>query len=149
MENVLDSIDDKRAVAILTRVAKGRGLLQCAPCLEVRQAQAALAEAFGQAGAGDTPTEADLARQCLRLLSQNPDTAQAIAAMAGQPDRGAQCFFVAEVSVIVLALAVLGTSGRFELDKTGKVTLVVEKKALSNEVLKKLVDMIQRFFSGQ
>ena len=85
MENVLDSIDDKRAVAILTRVAKGRGLLACAPGLEVRQAQAALAEAFGQAGSGDTPTEADLARQCLRLLSQNPDTAQAIAAMAGQP----------------------------------------------------------------
>ena len=149
MENVLNSIDDKRAVEILTRVAKGRGLLQCPPGLEVRQARAALAEAFGQAGSGDTPTEADLARQCLRLLSQNPDTAQAIAAMAGQPDRGAQCFFVAEVSVTALALAVLGTSGRFERDKAGKVSLVVEKKALSNEVLKKLVDMIQRFFSGQ
>ena len=149
MENVLDSIDDQRAVEILTRVVKGRGLLACAPGLDIRQAQAALAEAFGQAGSGDTPTGADLARQCLRLLSQNPDTAQAIAAMAGQPDRGAQCFFVAEVSVTVLALAVLGTSVRFERDKTGKVSLVVEKKALSNEVLKKFVDMIQRFFSGQ
>ena len=90
MENVLDSIDDQRAVEILTRVVKGRGLLACAPGLDIRQAQAALAEAFGQAGSGDTPTGADLARQCLRLLSQNPDTAQAIAAMAGQPDRGAE-----------------------------------------------------------
>ena len=149
MENVLDKIDDQRSVEILTRVVKGRGLLPCAPGIEVQKAQAELATVFGQAGSGEIPTEGDLARQCLRVLSQNPDTAQAIGAMAGQPDQGAQCFFVAEVSVAALALAVLGTSVRYERDKEGKVSLVVEKKAMSNAVLKKFVDMIQRFLSDQ
>ena len=149
MENVLDTIDDRRAVEILARVAKGRGLLQCAPGIEVREAQTALAAAFGKAGADGIPSEGDLARQCLHLLSQNTDTAQAIAAMAGQPDQGAQCFFVAEVSLVTLALVVLGTKVRYEKDKAGKVSLVVEKKALSDAVLKKLVEMIQHFLSAK
>ena len=149
MENVLDKIDDQRSVEILTRVVKGRGLLPCAPGIEVQKAQAELATVFGQAGSGEIPTEGDLARQCLRVLSQNPDTARAIAGMAEQTDHGPQCFLIAEVSVIALALAVLGTSVRYERDKEGKVSLIVEKKAMSNAVLKKLVDMFQQFRSGQ
>ncbi|OLN29783.1 hypothetical protein DVDV_0959 [Desulfovibrio sp. DV] len=149
MEYVLDTITDRRAVEILARVVKGRGLLQEAPGIEVREAQAALAAAFEKPGPGDIPTEGDLARQCLRLLSQDPDTAQAIAVMAEQPGQGPQRFFLAEVSVVTLALVVLGTRVRYEKDKSGKVSLVVEKEALSDAVLKKFVDMIQRFLPGQ
>lgn len=144
MENVLDTIDARRAVEILARVAKGRGLLQDAPGIETREAQAALASTFEKPGPGDIPTEGDLARQCLRLLSQDLDTAQAIAVMAEQPDQGPQHFFIAEVSVVTLALAVLGTRVRYEKDKSGKVSLIVEKKALSDAVLKKCVEMFQR-----
>jgi len=149
MDNVLDTIDDRRAVEILAMVAKGRGLLQDAHGIEVRQAQAALADAFGPPAPGDIPTEGELARQCLRLLSQDPDTAQAIAVMAKQPDQAPQRFFLAEVSVVTLALVVLSTRVVYEKDKSGKVSFKVEKKALSDAVLKKVVDIFQRFLSGQ
>lgn len=149
MENVLDNLTDRRAVEILAMVAKGRGLLQDAPGIETWEARAALVSAFGMPGQGNIPTEGELARQCLRLLSQDPDTALAIAEMAAQPDQGPQRFFLTEVSVVTLALVVLGTRVRYEKDKSGKVSLMVEKKALSDAVLKKFAGMFQRFLSGQ
>lgn len=149
MDNILDTIEDRRAVEILTMVAKGRGLLKDVPGMDVRQAQAALADAFGQPGLGDIPTEGELARQCLRLLSQDPDTAQAIATMAAQPDQGPQRFFIAEVAVTTLALVVLSTRVVYEKDKSGKVLFKIEKNALSDALLKKVVDLFLRFTPGK
>lgn len=149
MEFVLDTITDQRAVEILAMVAKGRGLLQDTPSMEVRQAQAALAAAFGQPAPGDIPTEGELARQCLRLLSQDPAMADAIATMAAQPDQGPQRFFIAEVAVTTLALVVLSTRVVYEKDKSGKVSFKIEKNALSDALLKKVVDLFLRFTPGK
>lgn len=143
---LFDTLSDAKAVEILSTVVKGQRLAEAAPAVSVADVQSALNKTFGTPGQGKAPTTGDMARQALRVLSLDPDTKAAIEALAQGPVPeafGLAANMTAAV-VVTLCLAVLSTHVRYEKDKDGQASFLIEKNALSDATLKAFMEMFQR-----
>jgi hypothetical protein len=88
-------------------------------------------------------SEAELARQALLVLAEDPPTRAAIVTMAAQPAIMPQKLdFAASLAITTVALIVLQTHCKFERHKDGTWTLKLEKKPTSETILKGLVQKL-------
>jgi hypothetical protein len=96
----------------------------------------------------EEPSEGDVAREALRLLSQNTETA----ARLGQLEAAAAPMFVDPATLIMtsaLALSVLQVAGYVSYDKKNGWRFRMEKKPASDSVLLAFVNkVLARFGSG-
>jgi hypothetical protein len=129
-------MEDQTAIRILktigTQLKSTAGAIPSNP-----DATAALRAAFS----GDSeapPTEGELARAALDLLSADPAFAEPIRVMAAQsgpsgPQRYIEPATIALTSAVLLALQ---TRIKFKLDHTHKWSLEIEKKATADATVK-------------
>lgn len=92
--------------------------------------------------------EGDLARAALLVLAEDPRHGEAISALVSGP--GARSFALGEtVAVLTAALVALQTRVKFSRDKDGKFTLLIEKAAASDGLLKALAEKLLSFASSR
>jgi hypothetical protein len=147
MEEVIRKLDDATAVRVLTafvqpRLRAGGYETQLTP--DVRQALQQ--ELAGLAPTAGTASEADLARQALLVLADDPQNRAALTALIEGP--APESFgVVTTVVLITAALVALQTHVEFQRGKDGKVTLKVVKKPMKDALLKDLAGKLLGFFS--
>lgn len=102
----------------------------------------ALAAVFGVSAPADIPSEGDAARAALQWLSEEPEYAGIIAAMIQGPKPESFTLDAGTVGVLVAAMVLLQTHVKFERDKKGNISVMVEKKAASDSLLKSFVEKL-------
>lgn len=143
MDEVIRMLDDAAAQRILARIARSRLPAGATPPAWTPDLCQALAEAFAVSPAAQPPTDGELARQALLLLAEDPARRNAIHAMAGTGAEAPLKYDAgATVAVVTAVLLVLQTHVRFERDKQGKWSVVIEKKPTSEALLKPLVQKL-------
>jgi len=85
--------------------------------------------------------DADLAREALQLLAEDPETAKAIEALA-KSDRPQRFLGGPEIAVATAALIALQTRIKIQRDKKGRWQFELDKKAASDGLLKSLASKI-------
>lgn len=144
----IESLDDKASCRVLAAVARAqasRGTVETAWTQAIADAVAGTFSAATPAG--PPPGDGDLARAALLVLAEDPRHAETIRTLASGHE--AKSFVFGEtVAVLTAALVVLQTRVRFSRDKDGKFTLVVEKAAASDGLLKALAEKLLSFASG-
>ena len=101
----------------------------------------------GTTGGADPEAEGDLARAALIVLADDPQTREAISALASDPE-AVSFSIVGTVAIITAALIALQTHVKFERDKDGKVSLTVEKQPTDESLLKPLVTKLITLLPG-
>jgi hypothetical protein len=105
----------------------------------------ALAAEF-DVGPATTPiSEGDLARQALLVLAEDPDRRKAIETMVAQPPSLQKFDFGAASRSPRRRSQFCRPASSFERDKDGKCSLLVEKKATSDALLKGLVQRLLNY----
>ena len=142
MKDQIASLDDKTATGILNTIAKSlmrNGTYETSPTPEMAEA---LGSAFPVSPSPEQVSEGEIARTALQWLSEDPEYAGRISAM--MTGSGAQKFFpdAGTVGVLVAAVVLLQTHVRFERDKKGKISVLIEKKAASDTLLKAFVEKL-------
>lgn len=128
----IDALEPAVAVRILRDIAKAR--LRAAP-------PAAPGAETPPTAALDAAPEGDVAKLCLHLLADDPDTRPVVEAMT--ENSSAESF--ADPGTLALglgALVVLQTYFKFERTKDGKWSIKVEKKPLSDTLLGQIIDKL-------
>ena len=128
------NLTDSDALRVLSTYAKAHAPAD--PLVPDAGLAAALREF---AGAPVAVADGDLARASLALLATDPATAQALTAVAKQPADDRLAFDPAVIVIGAAVLIALSTYVRFERDKEGKWSLVIEKKDAPIEVIKDVV----------
>ena len=135
------SLDDQTALRVLATVTRARDHTGNLETELTPEARAALAASFGAGEATAALAAGDLARAALLLLAEDPRTREGIDALVRGPatrsfDAGATLLLTSAV------LIALQTHVRFERDKNGKVSLLVEKRPTSDALLKDLAQKL-------
>ena len=143
MDEVIRMLDDAAAQRILARIARSRLPADATPPAWTPDLRQALAEAFAVSPTAQPLTDGELVRQALLLLAEDPATRDAIHAMAATGAAAPLKYDAGTtVAVVTAVLIVLQTYVRFERDKQGKWSVVVEKKPTSEALLKPLVQKL-------
>ena len=147
MEEVIRNLDGATAVRVLTAFAQARlraGSYETQLTPDVRQALQQ--ELAGPAPAAGSASDADLARQALLVLADDPQNREVLNALIEGP--APESFgVVTAVVVITAALVVLQTRVVFERGKDGKVTLKVVKPTMKDALLKDFMGKLLGYFS--
>ena len=149
MRERIESLEDEAACRVLAAVARAQAARETVETAWTQGIAEAVAGTFGFAA----PTrpqarEGDLARAALLVLAEDPRHGEAIGALVSGPE--AKTFVLGETAaVITAALVVLQTRVKFSRDKDGKFTLLVEKAAASDGLLKALAEKLLSFASGR
>ncbi len=105
--------------------------------------QSALENTFELPESSDTPTQGELARQALLLLAEDPAYQEPLSALiSGPPPVSFGVDPVTLTAVITAAIVVLQTRVKIEKDKDGNWTVLTDRKAASNSLLKALVQKL-------
>ncbi len=142
VKDQIASLDDNTATGILNTIAKSmmrNGAYEPSPSPEMA---AALESVFPVSEPTETPSEGDMARAALEWLSEDPEYAGRISVMI--TGSGAKHFSLdaGTIGVLVAAIVLLQTHVRFERDKKGKISVLMEKKAASDSLLKSFVEKL-------
>ncbi len=140
INNQIKELDDQTAASILSTIAQSR--MRSGDCVTQPDSgiQSALESAFELPKSPDTPTQGELARQALLFLADDPAYKEPLSAMLNGPRT--KSFGTDPVTltiVITAALVVLQTRVKIEKDKEGKWTVLIDRKATSDSLLKTLV----------
>lgn len=135
----MTSLDDATAIRILQTIAQAR-LRSAAPgAPPTADLRAALAAAFPDAPPIPA-SEGGAARAALAVLAEDPAYAEPIEIMARQPATGPDRYIdPGTIALSTAALLVLQTRVTFKCDHTGKWSVEVDHKALSDGALKTLI----------
>ena len=148
MDGIVDSLSDERARRILGRIARAR-LHQGGQAIALdRELVRALAEEFTVAPGGVAASEGEVAREALRVLSEEPGTAEAIATMAENlPGRGEKFVEPETIALATAAILVLQTHVRIEF-KDGRWSFLGERKAAKDSLVRPLVEKLVGLFTS-
>ena len=143
MSDTIRNLDDLAAQHILAVIVKSRAHSSAEGIPWNSSLRQALAGEF-QLEPGATPvSEAELARQSLLVLAEDPETRKAIETMAAAAEQSPQKFdFGATIGITAAVLFVLQTHIKFDRQPDGKWSLQVEKKPTSDALLKGLVQKL-------
>jgi len=148
MSDIISSMGDATARQVLDAFVRARlGTEDRETELDDHLCQALQAE-FGVTPSPDAPTEADLAREALRVLAEDPEIERHIAMLA---DTGPTRAFDlgAGIAITTAVLLVLQTHIRIQRTPEGKWSLLIEKKPTEKGLLTPLVQkLISIFTSG-
>jgi hypothetical protein len=147
MEEVIRNLDGATAVRVLTAFAQARlraGGYETQLTPDVRQALQQ--ELAGPAPTAGSASEADLARQALLVLADDPQNRKVLTALIEGPPTE-KMGVVTTVVVITAALVVLQTRVVFERSKDGKVTLKVVKPTMKDALLKDFMGKLLSYVS--
>ena len=145
----IESLDDEVACRVLATVARAQAARKTVEAAWTPATADAVAGTFGNVSPAGAPArESDLARAALLVLAEDPWHAEAIRALVSGPE--AKSFVSGEtVAILTAALVVLQTRVKFSRDKNGKFTLLIEKAAASDGLLKALAEKLLSFASGR
>lgn len=135
--------DNEAAIYILATIARAR-LQAASEVPSAPEIRTLLTVAFGDP-VTSSATEGELAVAALGVLAENPEFAEPIRVMAGQAASDAwqrRYMEPATIAVTTAALLALQTRIGFKIDHTGKWSLILDKKAASDSVLKLLVQRL-------
>jgi hypothetical protein len=104
-----------------------------------------LAHEFQLSGESGPVSDGELARQALLVLAEDPETGNAIEAMAASNASAEKFDFGATLGLTAAVLIVLQTHVRFARNSDGKWNLKIEKKPASDALLKGLVQKLIGF----
>ncbi len=142
MEDRIAALPDAEAIRLVrligsAHVGAGDGTEGLTPAQ-----QTALRETFDVAPPSpDTVSEGDLARTALLLYAQDPAHREDVAAMLDGPAPEHYGIGTA-IALTTAVLFILKTRLRFERDKDGKWTVLVESEPTSNNLLKELAQKL-------
>ena len=148
MDEIIDSLSDEGARRILETIAQARIRAGGQAIALDHDLARALTEEFTVAPGGAAASEGEVAREALRVLAEEPGTAEAIATMAEHLPEGGEKFV--EPGTIALATAViiaLQTHVRIEF-KDGKWSFLSERKAAKDSLVRPLVEKLVGLFSS-
>ena len=133
------SLDDDTAIGIVRVIAKSlmrNGNIETSGTPEMADA---LESAFEVTGTPDKASEGEVARAALQWLAEDPEYERRISALI--LGRSPQRFLgdPAAIGMVVAVIVLLQTRIRFEKDKEGKTSLLIEKDAASDTLLKAFV----------
>jgi hypothetical protein len=142
---VIRSLDDSTAQKILGVIARSRRqptgeIVAWDPGLGQT-----LAHEFQISGEAGPVSEGELARQALLVLADDPETGNAIEAMAASSARAEKFDFGVTLGLTVAVMIALQTHVRFERNSDGKWNLKIEKKPTRDALLKGLVQKLIGF----
>ena len=141
---IIASLDDDTAIGIAGVIAKSLmrgGNIETSPTPEMAAAlESALPVAV--AGAADRASEGEIARAALQWLAEDPEYAKRISAMILGANTQRFSVDPATIGMVVAGIVILQTRIRFEKDKKGQTSFVIEKKAASDTLLKALVEKL-------
>ncbi len=141
---IIASLDDDTAIGIAGVIAKSLmrgGNIETSPTPEMA---AALESALPVAGAGsaDRASEGEIARAALQWLAEDTEYAKRISAMILGANTQRFSVDPATIGMVVAGIVILQTRIRFEKDKKGKTSFVIEKPSASDALLKALVEKL-------
>ncbi len=136
------SLDDQTAIGILTTIARSLMRSENYETAGTPEMADALKSVFSVSDPSENASEGDTARAALQLLATDPQYAQRISVMANGPDSKQFAIDAGSVAVAAAAIVLLQTHVRFERDKKGKVSVLIEKKSASDSLLKALVEKL-------
>jgi len=140
-DNLIETLEDEPACAILTRIARSAPHSQAEPVSWSGDLRRALANTFPPSPRHAVVSEGELARQALLVLAQDPGMRQAIQEMAVNPPP-AQYDAGLTIALTTAVLFVLQSHVRFERDKQGRWSVTFEKKPTSDTLLMGLVQKL-------
>ena len=144
----IESLDAEEACRILATVARAQATRETVETTWTQPIADAVAGTFGTAAPAGPPARAgDLARAALLVLAEDPRHGDAVRTLVSGPE--ARSFVLGEIAVVTAALVVLQTRVKFSRDKDGKFTLLVEKAAASDGLLKALAEKLLSFASDR
>jgi hypothetical protein len=146
LNNKILPLDDKTAVNILQTFAKAQ-LNSESYYTELKPSlRKELMEEFNVTELKThAPGEGELARQALLLLAEDPQYVEVIGAIVAAPIPEKFLGVVETVSLVAAILVVLQTQVRFERDKEGRYSFIIEKKSTSESLLKLLIQKLLAF----
>lgn len=154
--NYIKSLSDSQAFCALDSIIEGIVLLKTFPAIDCLQLKTMLDDSFGVTPVDGIPSKGDIARQALILFSEIPEYYVIIdtfrnnsqellcSEVIAQPYHAEKFSFIEITSIVTVALVVLSTKFRFEKDKNGKTSFLIEKNSIGNAALIKFVQLIQR-----
>ncbi len=149
MNETIANLDDKTALYVLNTIARYELSADGKEETLTPEEQTALRNEFCPAGVEGGVTDGDLARAALQVLACEPKLATRIDDLARGPKPDQMAIdFVTGVVVVTLAIAVLKTGVSFKVDSTGKWSLKIDKEALSDELMKILIEKILSRFDS-
>jgi hypothetical protein len=144
MNDLINTLDDATAIRVLRTIAEHQfvpGALE--PDLAPDKA-AALQQEFGVVAPVGPVTEAEVARQALLVLAQDPDMAGIIRTLATSAPQPTRSFGdpAALIAVATAAVFVLKSKIRFRRDKNGKWSLDFGSDPLDKDLMKTLIEKL-------
>jgi len=140
LTGLIRELDDASAVRSLVAVARVLAREENVETELTAEAVAALEGSFGDAEPA-APEAGDLARSALALLARDPSMAPDVARSLNLPST--RSFDAGSAMLLASAVLVaLQTHVRFERDKRGRLSLLVEKKATSDSLLSDLAQKL-------
>ncbi|MHB9107036.1 MAG: hypothetical protein ACYDCO_08270 [Armatimonadota bacterium] len=140
----IQALSDEAAGNILVTVAKHRVTDFLATDGEALVA--ALAEELQVAPPANGTTSGEVARLALQLLAVDPDleTRETVLTMTRnpQPEQFTLGEAIIITAVITAAIKILSTHVRYEVDKDGKQTLLIDVKSSSEGLIKAIVEKL-------
>ncbi len=144
MEKNILSLDDATALKLASIFTQAQLSANPLDTDLVPELTIALREAFLPDGATDftSPSEGDLARNALLLLSEHPEHGPAIRSMVSGPQPEQLLGVVETVTAVVIGLVVLRTYVKIERDKSGKFSFKIEHKPANDILMKTLIEKL-------
>ena len=140
MDPLIDNLDDAGATRIVAAIARSRlhsGAQELPWDSGLRHT---LATSLDLSPEIASSSEGDLARQALLLAAEDPKIRKSIAAMAEHGVQSKDRFDAgATIALTTAVLVVLQSHLRFERDKNGAWSVIIEKKPTSDSILKSLL----------
>jgi len=141
MKDNISQLNDTTAIRILNTIAQAKMRMETYETDWTPETRQALQEAFDIPPSESQASEGDIARQSLLLLADDPATCEHLKALLKNPP--ARSFADAgTIAAITAALVVLQTHVRFERDKNGKMKILIERKSLSDGLLRPMVEKL-------
>ena len=141
MKDNISQLDDTTAIRMLNTVTQAKMRMDTYKTDWTPETRQALQDAFDIPPSESQASEGDIARQSLLLLAEDPGASEVMKALLKNPT--ARSFADAgTVAVITAALVILQTHVRFERDKNGKIKILIERKSLSDGLLKPMVEKL-------
>ena len=148
MDEIIDSLSDDRARRILETIAQARVRRGGQAIRLDRDLARALTDEFAVAPGGASASEGDVAREALRVLADEPGTAEAIVTMAEHmPETRGTFVEPGTIALATAAIIALRTHVRIEF-KDGKWSFLWENEAAKDSLVRPLVEKLVGLFSS-
>ncbi|MHB9107039.1 MAG: hypothetical protein ACYDCO_08285 [Armatimonadota bacterium] len=138
----IQTLSDKVAVGLLDTIARHR--IVAPQTTDGEALVAVLAEKLQVIPSANGTNPGEVARLALQLLAEDPETRETVLTMARnpQPEQFTIGNAIILTAVITAAIKILSTHVRYEVDKNGNRTLLIDSRSSSEGLIKAIVEKL-------